>query len=172
MDGAGDSSSCIKHKSGKPLRSGEKTIVLNVFDALCVENPSSTLNEIAKSTAHLTGVSVSSVHRARQERAEKGCLTTPGKKRPRKRPVTKLDEFLETAIRRKVHNLFFINELPTINKVLSAVNIDEDLPTYKRSTFHLILKQIGFDYVKRNQGTGIKESESDMEGVEPLLDSE
>ena len=99
MDGTSDSSSCIKHKSGKPLRSGEKTIVLNVFDALCVENPSSTLNEIAKSTAHLTGVSVSSVHRARKERAEKGCLTTPGKKRPRERTVTKLDEFLETAIK-------------------------------------------------------------------------
>ena len=43
--------------------------------------------------------------------------------------------------------------------MLSAVNTDEDLPTYKRSTFHLILKQIGFDYVKRNQGSVIVDRE-------------
>lgn len=47
-------------------------------------------------------------------------LQSPKKEKPRAKIVERLDEFDKNAIRRKVHQFYFRNELPTIDKVLIA----------------------------------------------------
>ena len=68
----------------------------------------------------------------------------------------KVDDFLKSAIRSKVHKYFFENEQPTLDKILSDVNSDSELcnpdlglPEFKRTSFHILLLDIGFAFVKR-----------------------
>lgn len=149
----------VKHKQGKALKSGDKTIVLNVFHKFCEKYPTLTLENIVALTSEFTGVSKASIYNARKEMSNTGKVSTPGKKRKRARNVLDktCDEFVRSAIRRKVHQFFFENDPPTINKVLSAVNNDADLPNLKRTSLHALLKEIGFEFVSRNRKSVIVE---------------
>lgn len=146
------SGSVTKHKQGKPLKSGEKLILLNVFNKLCEKYPETPIKEITALTSEFTGVSTFSITSARKEMKETGVLVTPGKKRKRAKPVMDTcDSFTKSAIRSKVHNFFFRNEAPTLQKILTAVNDDSGLPSFKRTTLYKILQEIGFVFVKRNR---------------------
>lgn len=145
-------SNYVKHKSGKPLRSGEKMIVLNVFNKFCEKYPTLGVKEIEKLTSEFTGVSVNSVHSIRNEKNTTGKLATPCKKRKRNLTVIgKFDEFNKTAVRRKVHDFFYKNEPPTLNKIVSAVNNDPDLPDIKRTSLYKLLISLGFEFIARNR---------------------
>jgi len=63
-----------------------------------------------------------------------------------------LDEADKHAIRRQMHN-FFLNETPTIDKVLKEVNDDAVLPSFKRSTFYKLLKHLNFKWKKRGRNS-------------------
>lgn len=155
------SCSIIRHKKGKPLKSGEKTIVLNVFNKFCEKYPLLGIKEVESLTAEFTGVSVSSIHRVRNEKKKDGAVKTPIKTRKRKKPVLeKFDDFNKTAVRLKVHNFFFFkNELPTLNKILSAVNDDPDLPNISRSSLHKLLLSIGFKFEGKSRKSFIVDRE-------------
>lgn len=58
--------------------------------------------------------------------------------------VEKIDSFSKCAIRQKVHKFFLRNEQPTLEKVLSSVNDDINLPNFKRTTFYGVLKKLDF----------------------------
>lgn len=60
--------------------------------------------------------------------------------------VETLDNFHRFAIRKKVHEFFWKNEPPSVDKILKSVNDDEDLPNFKRLTFHKVLKDLQFDF--------------------------
>jgi hypothetical protein len=45
----------------------------------------------------------------------------------------------------------FRHELPTVDKVLTAVNEDTILGTYRRTTFYNLLKELHFKYVRRGR---------------------
>lgn len=151
------SSRVVKHKSGKPLKSGEKIIILNVFDKFCEKYPDLAIDDVVKITSEFTGVSVSGIYGARRERSSTGKVTTPAKKRPRARSVLDVvcDDFVRSAIRCKVHRFFANNEPPTLSKVLSAVNSDPDLPNLKKSSLHTLLKETGFEFISRKRKTVI-----------------
>ncbi|CAH1957897.1 unnamed protein product [Acanthoscelides obtectus] len=51
------------------------------------------------------------------------------------------------------------NEIPTIDKILKQVNDDEDLPNFKRSTFHKLLKELDFRFLKRGRNSLLIEKE-------------
>lgn len=144
-----DSFLARKHVRGKPLTSGEKGIVLYAFHQYLQENPTLPIKQVAEITSRYTGVSVSSILRARKEKQNTGKLTTPGKKRKREKPVLgQCDDFVVSAIRNKVHDFYRRNEPPTIDMVLRCVNDDPDLPNFKRSSFHKVMKQCGFEFTK------------------------
>lgn len=140
-----------KHKKGKIIRSGERQLILNVFNSLKTENPDISISDISKSVAEHTGVGVASVYRVVKDFKEKGFSSTPSKNRRKSSICERLDDFTKTAIKRKVHELFFRNELPTINKVLKSVNDDNDLPNFSRATFHRILKYLQFRFLTRGR---------------------
>ncbi|XP_049946532.1 uncharacterized protein LOC126439695 [Schistocerca serialis cubense] len=47
------------------------------------------------------------------------------------------------------YTIFFRNELPTMNKVLTVVNEDADLRKFRRATFYKLLREMNFKYVRR-----------------------
>jgi len=67
--------------------------------------------------------------------------------------------FSRGAEYRKVHEFWFRKQLPTLNKILVAVNEDPDLHTYKRSTLQLIIRDLNFVYVKRSRNSALIERE-------------
>ena len=73
--------------------------------------------------------------------------------RPKRRCslINKFDDMILSAIRRKVHQFFFANELPTLDKVLNEVNNDDDLPTVSRSTLYRIMRKLNVVYAKRSR---------------------
>ena len=55
------------------------------------------------------------------------------KKRKRIRKVLDVtcDEFVRSAVHRKIHSFYANNELPTLKKVLTAINTDSNLSNLK-----------------------------------------
>lgn len=105
---------------------------------------------IIQKTASILGIGEASVYRIIKEYATTGNLQSPSKTKKRFTFSEKLDEFDKQAIRKKVHSFYMKSELPTLKKVLQAVNDDEELPNFKRSTFQKILKHLKFKYIKRH----------------------
>lgn len=79
-----------------------------------------------------------------KEHKETGLLSPPKKIPGRASVVGQINEQTKVALRHIVHSYFKRNELPTLNKLLVAVQRDDNIPTFSRSTLYKILKQIGF----------------------------
>lgn len=73
--------------------------------------------------------------------------------------IDKVDEFDKNAIRQKIHNFWRNREVPTISKMLIAINEDEILPSLKRSSFQKILKELQFEFIKKNRNSPLLERE-------------
>jgi transposase len=147
------SDSVVKHRKGKTLKSGERQLIRNVYNSVKEQNPNITVKNIAKTVAKNTGIGVASVFRVLRDFKENGKSVTPSKNRKKSKAFEKVDDFTKTAIRRKVHDFYFRNEIPTINKVLKSVNEDCDLPDFTRTTFYRILKSLNFNFVSREKNS-------------------
>lgn len=151
------SESPVKHRKGKPLKSGERQVIRNIYLSLKKDNPHTTIKDIANKTASSCGVSKASVFNIISEFKQKGKNETPTKTRNRKKLNEKLSEFEKMAIRRIMHSFYFNNELPTVDKVLKKVNDDNDLPNFSKTTFRRVLKILNFRYVSRKRNTYLME---------------
>lgn len=67
---------------------------------------------------------------------------------------SELDKY---ARRRKIHQFFFRNEFPTIDKVLKDVNEDPDLPSFRRRTVYKLLRSLNFRHEKRGNNSLLTE---------------
>lgn len=134
-------------------------MILNVYKAELQLNPTLNLTEIMERTCFSTGINKSSVYRVINEYKEFKVLSSPKKTRPRNSLLDSIDDFDRNAIRREVHQFFFRNEIPTIDKVLANVNANPDLPNFKRTTFHQLLKQLNFQYVRRQRDSMLIDKE-------------
>ena len=144
-----------KHQTGKPLTSGERQIVLNVYVKFCEWYPEKPVKELVKYVSECTGVSQSSVLAIVKQRKVTGKLEMPGKQHKVVKRVDKYIDFEISAIRRKVHGFFFKNELPTLRKLQTEINDDDDLPNFSRTTLHRLMHDIGFVFKKRNRETAL-----------------
>lgn len=151
MDRKAGTSKVFKHKQGKPLKSGQKEMILYCFNKLSEKCPNAKVKSIEKDVSDLLGVSATSVHSVRNEFKDTGILKTPGKKRKSVQRVEKYDDFTLSVVRKKVHEFFLKNEPPTLNKVLESVNADPDLPDFSRSTLHRLMTDIGFEFKARKR---------------------
>lgn len=137
------------------LSKAEKNMILNVYKTAIESNPERLISDIGNEAARITGVSKASVFRVMREYKNSGVLNSPKKTKSRKRILEDVDDFDRNAIRRKVHEFFFRNELPTVDKVLKVVNDDPDLPTFKRTTFYHLLKKLNFTYSRRGRDSNL-----------------
>ncbi|XP_047106157.1 uncharacterized protein LOC124775364 [Schistocerca piceifrons] len=109
------------------------------------------MSDIVSKTAAATGVRRSSVYRVISEYKATHSLKSPKKGKLPQKLSESVDDFDRNAIRRKVHDFFFRNELPTIKKVLTVVNEDADLRKFRRATFYKLLREMNFKYVRRGR---------------------
>ncbi|KAE9522741.1 hypothetical protein AGLY_016850 [Aphis glycines] len=68
------------------------------------------------------------VQKTLSEYKNKGTVSSPNKKKVRPTIIDKVDDFDKNAIRQKIHSFWFNREVPTISKMLAAINEDETLP--------------------------------------------
>lgn len=109
--------------------------------------------EISKSS----GIGQRTVQTTLSEYKNKGTVSSPNRKKTRPTIIEKVDDSDKSAIRRKIHSFWFNREIPTISKVLIAINEDTTLPNFKRSSFQNILKDLQFVYTKKFRNSTLLE---------------
>lgn len=67
----------------------------------------------------------------------KGSVSSPNKTKIRPTVTEKVDDFDQNAIRQKVHEFWHRQEIPTLKKILTAVNEDSTLPDFSETTSSL-----------------------------------
>lgn len=117
------------------------------------DNPNITSKSAVAQLVKLTNIGTSTIRKTLQEYKNTGTVTPPNRKKRRLCFKEKIDKFVKNAIRQKIHEFYINKELPTLIQVLKAVNADKNLPTYKRSTFHLLLKQLNFTFISRHHNS-------------------
>lgn len=140
-----------KRPKRKYLSKMEKHMILNTYKSETETNANVLISDIVSKVAYTTGTSDSSVYRVIREYKTTHELHSPKKTKRRETIIDKIDDFDRNAIRKKVHEFYFRNELPTIDKVLKVVNEDDDLPNFSRSSLYRLLKHLNFKYVKRGR---------------------
>lgn len=130
-----------------------KEMVLNIYKVEVIQNQGMCLKDVDERVAERAGVGSRSVRRIIGEYMDSGVLSEPNTNQNRKTKFDSLSEFDKNTIRRKVHEFFFRNEHPTVEKVLRTVNDDPDLPNFKKSTFFKILKKLNFKYGRRQRNS-------------------
>lgn len=143
-----------KRRQTGPLSSSEKQVIINIFKYVEETWPQDKYpyrKDIVSKTAEIAGVSTTTVNILIKKYKTDGRILSPLP--PAKKPcvIDQLDDMDFGVIRRIVHQFFFRNEPPTISKILEAVNDEDSLPHFDRTTLHKILKKIGFKYSKRNR---------------------
>ncbi|XP_057671356.1 protein FAM200A-like [Diorhabda carinulata] len=136
----------LKSPSGK----GKRLIILHagceqgfVNDALLVFESSSN----------------TSVCRVLKEHKE-NILTEP-KEYSRPKPILdNINDEQKAAIRRIVHSFFLMNELPTVQKIMMAIEQHEDLPKLKKTTLKTLLHSLNFCGILLKQALDIAYDES------------
>lgn len=143
------SSSVKKNKPGKMTHRDQRILVINLYKKLKINNPTISYKDIVHQLAEDRGIGTHSVRKILSEYKRSHTVTSPNKTKHRPTFKEKVDECDKTAIRRKVHEFYFNKDLPTLNKLLQAVNNDENLPNFKQTTFYSLLKELNFTYTNR-----------------------
>ncbi|KAH9384154.1 hypothetical protein HPB48_026147 [Haemaphysalis longicornis] len=69
--------------------------------------------------------------------------------------IVKHDSFTVHVIRLKVQSMYAKREIPALDSVRKAVNEDDDLPNFTKTTLGRLIKDMGIIYDKRIRKLGI-----------------
>lgn len=114
-----------------------------------------TIVEISKSS----GIGQRTIQTTLSEYKNHGTFSSPNMTKNRPTILHKINESDKNAIRKKIHDFWRNREIPTITKMLTAINEDQTLPNIKRSSFQRVLKDLQFEYVKKNRNSALLERE-------------
>ncbi|XP_075750770.1 uncharacterized protein LOC142817598 [Rhipicephalus microplus] len=122
--------------------------------------PEKSVREVLSVVSEDTGISPRTVAKSKAERL-RGPLVSP-KKRAREVKISssrtvKHDSLTIHAIRLKVHSMYAKREIPTLDSVIRAVNEDDDLPNFTKTTLWRLMKDIGFTFAKRKRNLALIE---------------
>ncbi|XP_060878094.1 uncharacterized protein LOC132950594 [Metopolophium dirhodum] len=160
-----DVSPAKKNPRGKLIGTGQKQIIINVYKDKVTqqlenpEMPKLSYREMIIEVSKTTGIGQRTVQTTLSEYKKEGTVSSPNKKRVKMTILDKVDEFDKNAIRQKIHSFWRKREVPTVNKMLIVINEDETLPDLKRSSFHKLLKDLQFEFVKKNRNSALLERE-------------
>lgn len=124
-----------------------------------LEQPNLKYKELVEKIGKITGVGRNTVCKTISNYKNKGEIKSPNKTKIRPKISDKIDDFDQNAVRRKVHDIWFQRQVPTIDKILASVNEDPDLPNFSRSTLHRLLKHLNFEYLKRGRNSAMIEKD-------------
>ncbi|KAH8027562.1 hypothetical protein HPB51_007112 [Rhipicephalus microplus] len=155
--------------SNQKLSVQAKKVAYNVYAQVRKSDPQLSVRAACRKVSELTGVSERSVFRIKLD-VNSGTLKSPKRKRLRlpamddraKTGKTRLelhDSFSLAALRRKVHQYFLRNELPTAAKLAQDVTSDSDMnmPKVSVRTMQRLLNDIGFSFRKRKRNCELLE---------------
>jgi len=134
-------------------------MIINAYKAKMIENPEYKMVHLKKILATQLGIGQSTIYNTVLEYQRTKTVSSPNKTKNRVKVCDKIDEFDKYAIRRKVHQFWHNREMPTLNKILVAVNEEADLPNISRSSLHRLLKSMDFVFTKRGRNTALLERE-------------
>lgn len=129
-------------------------IIVNMFKDIKLKSPKTPYNQMIAEITQTSGIGHNSVCSIISEYRNTGTVTSPNKTRNKKCLFEKIDDLDRHAIRQKVHSFWLRKELPTVDKILKAVNDDPAFPDFKRSTLHMVIKKLDFVYTKRRKKNG------------------
>lgn len=123
------------------------------------QQPSLKVKELVKLLSKEMGIGQRTIQSTIFEYKRHKTITLPCKKKNRPTYKDKMDDNERNAIRKKIHSFWFQQQIPTINKILVAINNDASIKNVKRSTLHKIIRDLNFEYVKRGRNSALLEKE-------------
>ena len=108
---------------------------------------------VIKRSAEALQVSPASGKRVGSEMRSQGFVSSPaklGRKSGLGAAQQETDNFLEGVIRRRIHRFYTSGELPTMDKLLLALQEDVEYP-FGRTTLLATVRRMGFRYKRRNK---------------------
>jgi hypothetical protein len=112
----------------QPVCSGQKFIIINHYKSVLNNSGKMKFRELITHISENLDIGYHTVRKTVSEYNTTKCVKSPNRKRQKPGIVDKIDKFDKNAIRKKVHSFWFNKELPTVPKLLSAINEDETLP--------------------------------------------
>ncbi|XP_022175604.1 uncharacterized protein LOC111037372 [Myzus persicae] len=122
-----------------------------------VQNPDYKMLHLKKILSTELGLGQSTIYNTILEYRQTKTVSSPNKRKIRKNITEKIDEFEKYAIKRKIHQFWHNRDMPTLDKVLLAVNEEEHLPNFSRTSLFRLLKSMDFVYVKRGRHSALIE---------------
>ncbi|XP_060855338.1 uncharacterized protein LOC132933017 [Metopolophium dirhodum] len=142
---------------GKFVGSRQKLMIVNLYKSKIVQQPTLKVKEVVKIISKELGIGQNNIQLTISEYKNNKTVSSPNKSKIRATFKDKIDDFERDAIRRKVHEFWFRKQLPTLDKILRAVNEDPDLNTYKRSVLNLLIRDLNCVHVKRGRNSALIE---------------
>ncbi|KAL4101220.1 hypothetical protein QTP88_021240 [Uroleucon formosanum] len=136
MEDVANISSAKKNPRGKFVGTAQKTIIINVYKDKIKqqldnpEMPKLSFRDLIVAISRTTGIGQRTIQTTLGEYKKEGTVSSPNKRK-----------------------------VPTVPKMLIAINEDDSLPNLKRMYFQLILKDLQFEYVKKNRNSALLERE-------------
>lgn len=119
-------------------------MIINYYKHLKSEDNKIKYRDLMKRISDTLGIGLNKVQTTVSEYNQTKTVTSPKRKGNRPGVVDKIDDFDKNAIRRKVHSFWHNKELPTLVKVLTAINEDDTLPNMKETSLRKVLKSLKF----------------------------
>lgn len=135
----------------------QKLMIVNLYKAKKQQQPGMKYKELMSSISADSGIGMRNVIQTISEYKNTGECKSPNKTKIRPTIIDKIDDFNKNAIRQKIHGFWFRNEIPTIKKIVQAINDDPDLPNLPSTSLRRVLKELNFEFTKRNRNSALTE---------------
>ncbi|KAL4104225.1 hypothetical protein QTP88_019534 [Uroleucon formosanum] len=146
-----------KNPKGKPVSSGQKLMIINHYKSILENGSGMKFREMIIHICKTIGIGYHIVRKTIAEYKTTKCVKSPNRKRQKPGVVDKIDDFDKNAIRRKVHSFWLNREIPTLSKILTAINEDETMPNIKETSLKILLKSLKFKFTKRKRNSILTE---------------
>ncbi|XP_060855056.1 uncharacterized protein LOC132932705 [Metopolophium dirhodum] len=123
-----------RNAPGKLVLRPQKIMIVNLYKDFKSKNPNMPYRQMMSEMSTTLGIGLNSVRNTVSEYKLTGTVSSPNKKRNKKCLFEKIDDLDRNGLRQKVHSFWMKKELPTLDKILVAVNEDPAFPNFKRTS--------------------------------------
>ncbi|KAL4153157.1 hypothetical protein QTP88_000990 [Uroleucon formosanum] len=129
-------------------------MIINLYKAKKQRQPDIKYKELMASVSHDSGIGMRTVKTTNCEYKNTGECKLPHKTKIRPTVNDKIDDFDKNAI---IRGFWFRNEVPTLKKIVQAVNDDSLLPNLTCTSLRRVLKELNFEFTKRSRNSALTE---------------
>lgn len=126
-------------------------MVINIYKRKKLANPDIKYDQLVRELMADCGIGRTNIRNILSDYNANRVPSSPNMTKTHAKIIEKIDDFDKNAIRKMVHRFWRNRELPTLRKIMQAVNEDESLPTLKRTTMYNLLKVLNFIYTKKKR---------------------